>query len=262
VRDELSTRLSAIEPPLEETSAACEEGTAGVRRWGFGRLVCWIADGTAMLSWTDSRSHLLGTVQGTGPDLGELYSWWQEDARPLGRIAAEDASPSGPDAGSPLVRVPGAPDDVICRSLDQPIVDQHGRSWQIERVRFLGRPRYERVVFDLQRTSRTGRGVEVTIDHLPVTDVASEVPGSETPGSGRTALVVRMHGVTRAPDLQAYRPTDVDMVDELSLVRGAGSRTAILSLAGDGCYQVRIPVFGPSASGAEDRAEIFIDIPR
>ena len=45
-------------------------------------------------------------------------------------------------------------------------------------------------------------------------------------------------------------------------MRGTGSRTAIVSLAGAGCYQVRIPVFGPSASGDEGLAEIFIDIPR
>jgi hypothetical protein len=71
-----------------------------------------------------------------------------------------------------------------------------------------------------------------------------------------------MQGVTQAPDLRAYRPQGIDLVKELSIVRGTRSRTAILSLNGDGCFQVRIPVFGPSASGGEERAEIFIDIPR
>jgi hypothetical protein len=148
--------------------------------------------------------------------------------------------------------------------MDEPIVDSHGRTWQVERVRFLGRPDAERVVFVLRRTGRVrpGRGAEVSVDRMPVSEVASEVPGSSRPGRGSTALVVRMQGVTEAPDLRAYRPQGLDLVKELSLVRGTGSRTAILSLAGAGCYQMRIPVFGPSASGDEELAEIFIDVPR
>ena len=39
----------------------------------------------------------------------------------------------------PLVRAPGAPEEVICTSLDEPLVDPHGRRWRIERVRFLER---------------------------------------------------------------------------------------------------------------------------
>ena len=71
-----------------------------------------------------------------------------------------------------------------------------------------------------------------------------------------------MQGVTQAPGLRAYRPDGLELVKELSIVRGDRSRTAILSLNGDGCYQVRVPVFGTSAPASADQAEIFIDIPR
>jgi hypothetical protein len=164
----------------------------------------------------------------------------------------------------PLVRVPGAPNDVICTNLDEPIVDLHGRTWQRERVRFLDEPNYERVVLALQRTGRVreGRGAQVTVERMPVADLATEFPGAPRPRRGRTALVVRMDGVVQAPDLRGYRPEGLDLVRELSIVRGTRARTAILALAGDGCYQVRIPVFGPTATGNEDRAEIFVDIRR
>jgi hypothetical protein len=71
-----------------------------------------------------------------------------------------------------------------------------------------------------------------------------------------------MEGVTQAPALRAYRPGGLELVRELSIVRGDRSRTAILSLNGDGCYQVRVPVFGVSAPTGADQAEVFIDVPR
>jgi hypothetical protein len=262
LQDAWAEHMDTIRPSLERDPAACDGGTAGVRRWGFGRLACGVEDGSAVISWTDSRSHLLGTARGVGPDIGELYAWWQEDAKPLGRTTDSGRSPSTTPTDPPADRVREAQSDVLCTSMDEPIVDSHGRTWRIERVRFLDRPDHERVVFVLSRVDSKGQGAEVTVDRMPVADVASEVPGAQRPGRGRTALVVRMPGVTRSPDLQTYRPRGLAQVRELSLARGPRSRTAILSLNGDACYQMQVPVFGPSATGREDRAEIVIDIPR
>jgi hypothetical protein len=212
-----------------------------------------------MVAWTDSRSDLLGIVRGATPEIAALYRWWEDEAKPLGRIAAAPSTQPGVDR---LVRVPGVPDDLVCTNLQEPIVDTHGRTWGIERVRFVDRPGFERVVLELQRRGRVvpGGGAEVTVDRMPVADVASEVRGARRPSRGRIALVVRMRGVTQAPALRAYRPQGVDLVKELSVVRRDRSHAAILSLNGDGCYQVRIPLFGPSATGEEDRAEVFIDV--
>ena len=113
-----------------------------------------------MVSWTDSRSDLLGSLRGVGPDIGELHARWQDEAKLLGRI----------EEHQPLVRAPGPPNDVICTSLDEPLVDPHGRRWRIERVRFLDRQDYERVVFVLERTGdvRAGQTASVTVDPMPV----------------------------------------------------------------------------------------------
>ncbi len=196
--------------------------------------------------------------------IGALFSWWQDDAKALGRAIDADASSGTSGADRPFVRVPGAPNDVTCASLDEPIVDSHDRTWHLRQVRFVDGPNHERVVLALERAGRAreGQSTEVTVERMPVADLATEFPGAPRPKNGRTALVVRMQGVTRAPDLRAYRPDGLELVKELSIVRGDGSRTAILSLNGDGCYQVRIPVFGTSAPANADRAEVFIDIPR
>ena len=49
-------------------------------------------------------------------------------------------------------------------------------------------------------------------------------------------------------------------VKELSMLRGGSSHDALVSVSGSGCYQVRVPVFGSSASGNEQKGEIYIDI--
>ena len=264
LRDAWDTHLDAIQPSLDETSTACQGSTAGVRRWGFGNVACRVEDGSATIAWTDSRGHLLGVAQGTGNDIAALFTWWQDDAKPLGRTIDADASSGTSGADRPFVRVPGAPNDVTCTSLDEPIVDSHGRTWHLQKVRFLDGPSYERVVLALERAGRARerRSTEVTVERMPVAELATEFPGAPRPKNGRTALVVRMQGVTQAPGLRAYRPDGLELVKEMSIVRGDRSRTAILSLNGDGCYQVRVPVFGTSAPASADQAEIFIDIPR
>jgi hypothetical protein len=264
LRDAWDNHLDAIQPSLDETSSACQGSSAGVRRWGFGSVACRVEDGSATIAWTDSRSHLLGVAQGSGNDIETLFRWWQDDAKILGRRLDADASPGRSGSDRPFVRVPGAPNDVVCSSLDEPIVDPHGRTWHLQRVRFVDGPDYERVVLSLERAgrARAGQSTEVTVERMPVAALATEFPGAPRPKNGRTALVVRMEGVTQALALRAYRPGGLELVRELSIVRGDRSRTAILSLNGDGCYQVRVPVFGVSAPTGADQAEVFIDVPR
>jgi hypothetical protein len=263
LKDAWGTHLASIEPPLEETSSACQGSTTGLRRWGFGNVACQFDQGRATVSWTDSRSGLLGIARGSSPDLVALFSWWQDTGKALGR-AADDTPSTPPGDARPFVRVPGAPTNVICSNLDEPIVDAHGRTWHLKQVRFQDGSDFERVVLALERAGRAreGQATAVTVERIPVSALASEFPGAPRPKDGRTALVVRMQGVTQAPDLRAYRPDGLALVQELSIVRGDRTRTALIALAGDGCYQVRVPAFGASAPAGADRAEIYIDTPR
>jgi hypothetical protein len=72
--------------------------------------------------------------------------------------------------------------------------------------------------------------------------------------------VVELEGVRAAPELRRYRPSSIDYVREMSIVRNNGGRTVVLSTPQATCYQVRIPIWGLAASGNERTANIYIDL--
>ena len=254
-----------MEPPLEEAEDACESGEAGTRKWGFGVIGCFVDDDVAQLGWTDTRSKTYGVVDSLDPDLAQLYAWWKKNARKIGRPVDEGEAESidtSPRDAPPLVRVPGRPRQITCDDITEPILDTFDRKWRLNRVRFLNRSGYERVVLDLERTgaNRSGTPTGVTVRRVPVSRLSDVAPGAPKPKRGRTAIVVQLDGVRDAPDLRGYRPTSTAISKELSIVRDGRSRTVVLAVPGNACYQVRVPVFGPSASGNEGRAEVFIDL--
>jgi len=204
-------------------------------------------------------------VDGADADIATLFAWWRGNARPLGR--ATDEATTGPveptpSKAPPLVRVPGAPRAIVCNALSEPITDLWGRTWRVKNVDFLENPNYERVVINLERTGavRNGNETAVTVERMPVSQLKAALPNAPSPRKGRTAIVVRMEGVKNAPNLLAYRPNSTDIIKELSIVKDGKSRAAVLGVTLEACYQVRIPVFGPSATGKERKAEVYIDL--
>ncbi len=257
--------LAEVQPALQETDDACESGEAGSRKWGFGAVGCLVDGGIAQLTWTDTRSRTYGVVEGPDADLAELYSWWKRNARKVGRpvdATETDTVEPRPSNAPPLVRVPGRPRDISCDDLTEPILDTYDRKWRLNRVRFLNRGGYERVVLELERTgiNRSGTPTGVTVTRVPVSRLKDVAPNAPRPKRGKTAMLVQLDGVRDAPDLRAYRPTSTGITKELSVLRDGRSRTVLLAVPGDACYQVRVPVFGPSASGKERKAEVFIDL--
>ena len=265
LRDQWQQELESIEPPLEEAADACESGDAGTRKWGFGVIGCFVDDGVAQLGWTDTRSKTFGVVDSFDADLAQLYTWWKKNARKIGRPVDEgevESTDTSPGDAPPLVRVPGRPRQITCDDITEPILDTHNRKWRLNRVRFLNRGGYERVVLDLERTgaNRSGTPTGITVRRVPVSRLSDVAPGAPKPKRGRTAIVVQLDGVRDAPNLRAYRPTSTAISKELSIVRDGRSRTVVVAVPGNACYQVRVPVFGPSAAGNEGRAEVFIDL--
>ncbi len=267
LRDQWEQELGSIDTPLEEADDACESGEAGTRKWGFGVIGCFVDDDVAKLRWTDTRSKTIGVADSLDPDLAQLYAWWKKNARKIGRpvdggeVGGDAVDPS-PGEAPPLVRVPGRPRQISCDDITEPILDTYNRKWRLNRVRFLNRAGYERVVLDLERTgaNRSGTPTGITVRRVPISRLPDVAPGAPKPKRGRTAIVVQLDGVRDAPNLRAYRPTSTAISRELSIVRDGRSRTVVLAVPGNACYQVRVPVFGPSASGNEGRAEVFIDL--
>ncbi len=257
---------ATVATEVEEADDACKTSEPGTRKWGFGNITCLIDDdGLAQLRWTDARIGMLGRAKATNDDIPALFAWWQENGRKIGRTG--DSAPAEPKDDEPkaskpgkLVRVPGAPKDITCSTGD-PLPDEWDRAWRLKNIVFRNRAGYERVILNLERTgkNRSKWPTQALVERMPVSAVAKAVPKASKPRRGRLAYVVRLDGVRDAPNLFRYRPNDLDLIKEVSVVKDGAGRAVVISVPKDTCYQMRIPVWGPNATGNERKAEVFID---
>ncbi len=257
--------LAALTPAPIDREQACTNGRTGTRKWGFGTLTCTVEEGTASIIWTDRRSQLLGRLDGPTDDLQDVFAWWQENARALGRPidTGPEASPDSTTGGAArFVAVPGDPISISCEAVGEPIADEYGRIWSVDAVDFQERGDFERVIIQLDRvgTERNARNTQVVAERLPVSGLGRAVASAPTPQAGKTAIVVDLKGIRQAPDIRRFRPTATDLVKEFSLVPDGKSRAAVISTPKGTCYQVRVPVFGRSATGKERQAAVYIDL--
>jgi hypothetical protein len=142
------------------------------------------------------------------------------------------------------------------------VPDEWDRTWRINKVKVENKKSYERVILQLLRTGKN-RGKPRTralAQRMSTSDVTRAVPSARNPSVGGIAIVVQLDGIDDAPRIRGYRPTGVNLVKEISVVGGGDSRTVIVSVPQGTCYQMRIPVWGPNATGKEQRAEVFIDL--
>ncbi|MFV2063466.1 MAG: hypothetical protein ACC726_08120 [Chloroflexota bacterium] len=268
LRERWLAEMDALDPPLEREAAACEGSVTGKRKWGFGNVACHVAADGASIHWTDGRNRMYGVIEAADDDIARLYEWWRTNARSLGRTVerAPDATPDPVvrTKTPPLRRDPGAPRAIVCDNLEEPIRDPWNRKWRVKKVNFFTRNRYERVVIHLERSGvvRNAKPTMIDIERIPASKLRQTVPQAPRPTKGRTSLVIDMQGVRDAPNLRAYRPSGMAIVKELSILRDQGSRTAVITVSGDGCYEVRVPIWSPSASGDETTAQIYIDFRR
>lgn len=266
LRDHWLAGLEDAAAPIDEVDDACRNGSVGSRRWRFGDIACLVTEDRAQVRWTDERTRVHGVVTGSSADLATLFEWWRTTGRPLGRPmdeASPDANaPTPSPSPRPLVRVPRAPRSVSCDPTSEARPDVWERRWRIRNIEFLDRGNYDRVIVNLERSgrNRSDTPTQARIERMAASEVPNAVPGANAPGRGRTAIVLYLDGISDAPDIGRFRPTDTRLARELSIVDGDGSRTIVLSGPRDTCYQLRIPVWSPRASGQERRAEIFIDL--
>jgi len=257
------SEAAAFKPALDEAADACAKASTGIRDWGYGKVACRLRRGSAAVHWFDRRDPTYGVVEGDRPDLARLYGWWQENGRPIGRKASDEvASSPTPESDASAPSVADAMTSVVCDATSQPIADAWGRRWSVSKVTFLDQPRFERVVFHLARTdgARKRGGAELKVEPIPVSRLQRLVPEAPRPRRGRTVLYIPLENFADAPTIRSYRPSGVDLVKEFSLVRSGGTATALVAVPGGACYRVRVPVWGPSATGNERVAKIFVDI--
>ena len=160
------------------------------------------------------------------------------------------------------MRVPGKPRAATCSGSIFTVADEWDRTWRINRVKVENKTGYERVTLQLIRTgkNKSKTPTQARAQRMSVSDVTKKVANASKPGLGRIAFVIDLDGIDDAPGIRSYRPSGVNLVKEISVVKSPGGRTVIISAPLGTCYQMRIPVWGTNATGKEQRAEIFIDL--
>jgi hypothetical protein len=237
-------------------------GRPGTRKWGFGVIACSADEGAASILWTDQRSQMLGRIDGDAADLQDMYAWWQDNARPLGRSDEPEPGTDPQSTAAPSPDQSGTNTSNSCAAVSDPIVDEYGRIWEVDRVEFRERGQSERVIVHLERVGnrRNARNSQVVVRRLPISDLGTAVPNAPRPRSGKTATVVDLDGIRKAPNLRGFRPTSTNIIKELSVVPNGGSRSVVVSTAKGTCYTVRVPVFSASSNGRETTAQVILDL--
>jgi hypothetical protein len=267
---EATTATSGLTPAGD----ACANETPGSDRWGFGNIVCGTSDGKAQIRWTDARSDSLGVVESANDDVAALYEWWRTNARTLGREVKKPetkvtepktsakSEPKPTPVPRKLVRVPGKPGNATCAATIKPIRDEWNRTWNISRVNFKNESGYERVVLQLERTgkNRSRTPTRAAVSRTSVNKLRKVVPQAPTPTRGKVAIALEINGIDDAPSLYNFRPSSLDYVKQISVVKTNGSWTVVIAAPQATCYQVRIPIWSTAATGKERSAEIFIDL--
>jgi hypothetical protein len=245
----------------------CANATPGADKWGFGNVVCGVSEGKAQIRWTDTRSGNLGVVVSETDDLAALHEWWEANARPLGRGLADQARATEKTrkptpAPRKLVRVPGKPGNATCARTIAPIQDEWGRTWRITKVNFRNEVGYERVVVQLERTgkNRSAKPTQAKVARMTLNGLRRTHANAPKPTKGKLAVVLDITGIDDGPTIYNYAPSGLDYVKQLSVFKNNGGYATSVTTPSAICYQVRIPIWSPAATGNEDRAEIYIDL--
>jgi hypothetical protein len=140
--------------------------------------------------------------------------------------------------------------------------DPSGQRWSVSKVSFRPGTRYERLVLHMKRIGPDSGGpASVTAEAFPTSEIRERVPGAARPAAGQTTLSLHLADGARATlGLRGYRPKGVDMFKEFSAYPAGGrSSRLLISVAGDGCFRLRAPVWSGDGS-SPDSGQVWLDV--
>lgn len=175
----------------------------------------------------------------------------------LAESAAGDPGTAAPAAESTPRRVDGWVCDGAVRA-----EDLSGQRWSVSKVSFLPGSRYERLVLHLKRIGPDSGGpASITAEAFPTSEIREHVPGASRPRAGKTTLSLHLaDGVRGTLGLRGYRPKGLVTLKEFSAYPAGGNSSKLLvSVAGDGCFRLRAPIWsgGESSPGS---GQVWLDV--
>ena len=140
--------------------------------------------------------------------------------------------------------------------------DPSGQRWSVSKVSFLPGTRYERLVLHLKRIGPDSGGpASVTAEAFATSEIREHVPGAARPRAGKTTLSLHLaDGVRATLGLRGYRPKGLDTLKEFSAYSAGGNSSKLLiSVAGDGCFRLRAPVWSVDGS-SPNSGQVWLDV--
>jgi hypothetical protein len=153
--------------------------------------------------------------------------------------SSASSAPSGGASASARPRFSCEPATVTART---------PAGWTIEGATWRTRGRADRLVLAVARGAAGDAPASVTAEVLPVAEVTER--GLEAPADGDRALVLTFaesvalsEPIAAAPELDALRTVDIRVVE--------GRATAVIGVAGDGCFGVGAPAWSEAQPPAD-----------
>jgi hypothetical protein len=228
-----------------------------------------IASGFLILTLADDRS---GTTPGGQPSA--TPSAEPIESSPPGAIATPTPRSRRTPQPTPTL---GPPSDFVCyesASVDGPA----GTDWNLFQVEFRTYRDYDRVIYQLRRTGRSGDGISPTILVRQQIAGAGDFVGAPPtlhPGAESRLNVILANGIRDGVRLDGYQPRGMKIVRSLSTQRyrshGDYSDPAddpamadigtlsTIDVLGEGCFALR--VLGWDGAG-DDTSSVYVDIQR
>jgi hypothetical protein len=144
-------------------------------------------------------------------------------------------------------------------SLD--VADPTGQRWSVDRVSFVPRNGFERVVLTMERAGPDkGSPASVTAETYDNATLRERFPNVAAPAGGRNAILLNLTDGVRSPlDLRGYRPRGLETLKEFSVFQSPnGSSKLVVGVAGEGCFRLRVPVW--NGDGSPGVRQIQLDV--
>ncbi len=166
---------------------------------------------------------------------------------------------SRPSASPPATSLVAAPTDWVCDS-DSSIPDPLSKGWNIRRVDWGNKGKYDRVVITLdQLKGQGGDGTQAIVHVLPVDDVKSTLKVT-APSAGDTAIALGLF-----QDVRLTWPLDraltMPMTKWITMDKDDnGFPWIVLGLKKDACYSLQVPAWTADEPKSKQSIQVVLDI--
>jgi hypothetical protein len=152
-----------------------------------------------------------------------------------------------------------APSDWICDGVSSAITDPLSKRWNIRRVDWANKGKYDRIIVTLDQTGSGGDGTQAIVHELPIEDVESTLKVS-APSEGDKAIALGLYQDVRLT-WSLDRAMTTPAVEWLTMEKdNNGYPWVVLGVDDDACYSLQVPVWTADDPKSRPSVQVTIDV--